>query len=386
MRRMTSKGLSRFIFSSIVGIGAAAQPASAVITDAPPPAKPSKIKVETYAGGLEQPWGMQFLPDGRLLVTERPGRMRLVTKDGRLSSPIAGVPEVAAVGQGGLLDVLLAPDFEKSRTIYFSYGEPREGGTNGTSVARAKLVFDGDGGKLEDVNVIFRQQPAADSGHHFGSRLVWAKDGTLFVTTGDRNSLRDQSQNPANDIGKIIRINADGSIPADNPKLDGWAPEVWSIGHRNVQGAALRPDTGTLYSVEHGAQGGDELNHPEAGKNYGWPVITYGIDYSGAKIGEGSEKAGMEPAVYYWVPSIATSGLAFYTGDLFPDWKGNAFVGGLAGTQVQRLVLEGNDVVAAETLLEDQGKRIRDVRQGPDGALWLLTDDSGEVLRVTPAQ
>jgi glucose/arabinose dehydrogenase len=247
-------------------------------------------------------------------------------------------------------------------------------------------VFDGDGGKLEDVKVIFRQEPAAKSGHHFGSRLVWAKDGTLFVTTGERNNLRDQSQNPANDIGKVIRINADGTTPSDNPKLEGWAPEVWSIGHRNMQGAALRPETGTLYVVEHGAQGGDELNHPEAGKNYGWPVITYGIDYSGAKIGEGSEKAGMEPAVYYWVPSIATSGLAFYTGDLFPDWKGNAFVGGLAGTQVQRLVFEGNEVVAAETLLEDQGKRVRDVRQGPDGALWLLTDDSGEVLRVTPGQ
>jgi glucose/arabinose dehydrogenase len=383
---MTSKGLSRLIFSIIAGIAAAAPPALAVLTDAPPPAKPGKIKVETYAGGLENPWGMQFLPDGRLLVTERPGRMRLITKDGRLSPPITGVPEVAAVGQGGLLDVLLAPDFEKTQTIYFSYGEPRAEGKNGTTVARAKLVFDGDGGKLENVNVIFRQQPAAASGHHFGSRLVWAKDGTLFVTTGERNSLRDQSQNPANDIGKVIRINADGSVPADNQKLEGWAPEVWSIGHRNVQGAALRPDTGTLYTVEHGAQGGDELNHPEPGKNYGWPIITYGIDYSGAKIGEGSEKPGMEPAVYYWVPSIATSGLAFYTGDLFPDWKGDAFVGGLAGTQVQRLVLEGDNVVSAETLLEDQGKRIRDVRQGPDGALWLLTDDSGEVLRVTPAQ
>jgi glucose/arabinose dehydrogenase len=385
MQRMTSKRLRRFVMYTLVGMGAAAQPALAVITDAPPPAKPSKIKVETYAGGLEHPWGMQFLPDGRLLVTERPGRMRIVTKDGRLSPPLAGVPEVAAVGQGGLLDVLLAPDFEKSRIIYFSYGEPRGEDKNGTSVARAKLVLEGDGGKLEDVKVIFRQEPPAKSGHHFGSRLVWAKDGTLFVTTGERNILRDQSQNPANDIGKVIRINADGSIPADNPKLEGWAPEVWSIGHRNMQGAALRPDTGTLYVVEHGAQGGDELNHPEPGMNYGWPVITYGIDYTGEKIGDGSEKAGMEPAVYYWVPSIATSGLAFYTGDLFPDWKGNAFVGGLAGTQVQRLVFEGNDVVAAETLLEDQGKRIRDVRQGPDGALWLLADDSGEVLRVTPA-
>lgn len=382
MTRSSLRNLALCLAAAAIG----ASPASAVITDAPPPQKPSKIKVETFATGLEHPWGMQFLPDGRLLVTERPGRMRLISKDGKLSPAILdGLPEVAAFGQGGLLDVLLSPDFEASRIIYISYGEPRENGENGTTVARAKLVPDGDGAKLEDLKVIFRQQPAAKSGHHFGSRLVWAKDGTLFITTGERNSLRAQSQNPANDIGKVIRIKPDGTIPDDNPKLPGWAPEVWSIGHRNIQGAALRPDTGKLYTVEHGAQGGDELNHPEPGKNYGWPIITYGIDYSGAKIGEGSEKAGMEPAVYYWVPSIATSGLAFYNGNLFPEWKGNAFVGGLAGTQVQRLVFEGDDVVAAETLLEDQGKRIRDVRQGPDGALWLLTDDTGEVLRVVPA-
>jgi glucose/arabinose dehydrogenase len=370
-----------------VALSFASSHAGAAITDAPAPDKPSKIKVETFATGLEHPWGLQFLPDGRLLVTERPGSMRLVTKDGKLSEPIAGVPEVAAEGQGGLLDVLLAPDFAQSGTIYFSYGEPRGGGKNGTSVARAKLVLDGEGGRLEDVKVIFRQEPATKSGYHFGSRLVWAKDGTLFVTTGERNMLRQESQNPANHIGKVIRINPDGTVPDDNPKLPGWAPEVWSIGHRNIQGAALRPDTGELYEVEHGAQGGDELNRPEKGKNYGWPIITYGIDYSGAKIGEGlTAKEGMEQAVYYWVPSIATSGLAFYTGDLFPDWKGNAFVGGLGGAQIQRLVMDGNEVVAAETLLEDEGKRIRDIRQGPDGALWVLTDDTGEVLRITPAE
>ena len=383
---MLSKSLCSLVFCIAIGIAAGIQPAAAVPTNAPPPAKPSTIKVETFAQGLDHPWGMQFLPDGRLLVTERLGRMRLIAKDGKLSPAILeGLPEVAAVGQGGLLDVLLAPDFAKSGVIYLSYGEPRGDGKNGTSVARAKLIFDGDGARLEDVKVIFRQQPAANSGHHFGSRLVWAKDGTLFVTTGERNKLRDQSQNPANDLGKIVRINADGSIPADNPNLPGWAPEVWSIGHRNAQGAALRPDTGQLYIVEHGAQGGDELNHPEAGKNYGWPVITYGIDYSGAKIGEGSEKEGMEPAVYYWMPSIATSGLAFYTGDLFPNWKGNAFVGGLKGTRVVRLIFDGDEVVAHEELLMNEGKRIRDVRAGPDGALWLLTDDTGEVLRVVPA-
>ncbi len=364
-----------------------AEPAAAVITDAPAPPEPSKIKVETFAQGLEHPWGLQFLPDGRLLVSERPGRLRLVSKDGKLSKPIAGVPEVAAVGQGGLLDVLLAPDFDKTGTIYFSYGEPRGGGKNGTSVARAKLVLNGGEGKLEDVKVIFRQQPAADSSLHFGSRLVWARDGTLFITTGERNILRQQAQNPANDLGKVIRINPDGSIPDDNPKLPGWAPEVWSIGHRNMQGAALRPETGEIYTIEHGARGGDELNRPEKGKNYGWPIITYGIDYSGAKIGEGiAAKKGMEQAVYYWVPSIATSGLTFYTGDLFPDWKGNAFVGGLAGAQIARLVFNGDDVVAEETLLRNEGKRIRDVRSGPDGALWVLTDDTGEVLRVVPAR
>jgi aldose sugar dehydrogenase len=361
-------------------------PAAAVITNAPAPAEPSKIKVESIAKGLEHPWGLQFLPDGRMLVTERPGRLRIVGKDSKLSKPIAGVPEVAAVGQGGLLDVLLAPDFDKTGTIYFSYGEPRGWFKNGTSVARARLVTESDGGHLENVKVIFRQQPAVNNGLHFGSRLVWARDGTLFVTTGERYKLRAEAQNPANDLGKIIRINPDGSAPADNPRLPGWAPEVWSIGHRNVQGAALRPGTGQLYTVEHGAQGGDELNHPEKGKNYGWPIITYGIDYDGSKIGEGSEKPGMEPAVYYWKPSIATSGLAFYTGDLFPAWKGNAFVGGLAGQHIERLVFDGDKVVAAEKLLVDREKRVRDIRQGPDGALWVLTDeDDGEILRITPA-
>jgi aldose sugar dehydrogenase len=370
----------------LAGAACAAGPAAAAITNAPAPAEPSRIKGESIAKGLEHPWGLQFLPDGRMLVTERPGRLRIVGKDGKLSKPIAGVPEVAVVGQGGLLDVLLAPDFDKTGTIYLSYGEPRGWFQNGTSVARAKLVTEGDGGHLEDVKVIFQQQPAANSGLHFGSRLVWARDGTLFVTVGERFKLRAEAQNPANDLGKIIRINPDGSAPADNPRLPGWAPEVWSIGHRNVQGAALRPDTGQLYTVEHGAQGGDELNHPEKGKNYGWPIITYGIDYDGSKIGEGSEKPGMEPAVYYWKPSIATSGLAFYTGDLFPAWKGNAFVGGLAGQHIERLVFDGDKVVAAEKLLVDREKRIRDIRQGPDGALWALTDeDDGEILRISPA-
>ena len=355
-------------------------------TNSAPPAKPTKVSVESVAKGLENPWGMQFLPDGRLLVTERPGRMRIVSKDGTLSEPIAGVPEVAAYGQGGLLDVLLAPDFDKTGTIYFSYGEPREGDKNATSVARAKLVQEGDGGRLEDVEVIFRQEPSMKSKFHFGSRLVWAPDGTLFITTGDRNHLKDEAQNPANTIGKVIRINPDGSIPDDNPRLEGWAPEVWSIGHRNIQGAAIRPETGQLYTNEHGPRGGDELNLTEKGKNYGWPVITYGINYDGTIITDLTEKEGMEQPVYYWVPSIATSGLAFYDGDLFPEWKGNAFVGGLGAERLERLVLDGDKVIAAEVLLNGRGDRIRDVRQGPDGALWLLTDHkNGEVLRVVPA-
>lgn len=363
-----------------------AAPVSADQTNAPPPPTPSKVKVETIAEGLASPWGLQFLPDGRALITEKPGTLRIVTKDGKTSEAIAGPPKVQDIDQGGLLDVRLAPDFATSNIIYLSYTEARDDGKNGTSVASAKLALAGDGGKLEDVKVIFRQQPGHEGGYHFGSRIVPASDGTLFVTLGERNFLRKEAQNPGNHIGKIVRINADGTPAASNPKQDGWAPEIWSIGHRNVQGAALDPATGELWTVEHGARGGDELNKPQAGKNYGWPIITHGVDYSGAKIGEGKEKAGLEQPVYYWVPSIATSGLTFYTGDLFPDWKGNLFVGGLKATQLQRLVIKDGQVVNAEVLLKDQEERIRDVRQGPDGALWVLTDDTnGKLLRLTPA-
>ena len=360
-------------------------PAAAEETNAPAPATPSKVKVETIAEGLANPWALQFLPDGRALITEKPGTLRIVGKDGSKSDAIAGPPNVVDIDQGGLLDVRLAPDFGTSGTIYLSYAEARDGNKNGTSVASAKLVLDGKGGKLDDVKVIFRQEPAYASGYHFGSRIVIANDGTLFVTLGERNFLRAEAQNPANHIGKVVHINADGSPAGNNPKLPGWAPEVWSIGHRNIQGAALDPATGELWTVEHGAKGGDELNTPKAGKNYGWPIITYGVDYSGAKIGEGKAKDGMEQAIYYWVPSIATSGLTFYTGDLFPEWKGNLFVGGLKATQLQRLVLKDGAVVAAEILLKDEGDRIRDVRQGPDGALWVLTDDQdGKLLRLSP--
>jgi glucose/arabinose dehydrogenase len=297
------------------------------------------------------------------------------------------VPKVYASGQGGLLDVQVGPDFASSGAVYLSYADPRDGGRNGTSVARGRLVMDGDGGRLEDVKVIFRQEPSYSSGNHFGSRIVFARDGSMFVTLGDRYSARDEAQNPANHLGKLVRIMPDGTPYAGNPKKPGWRPEIWSIGHRNVQGAALNPETGKLWTAEHGARGGDEINIPEAGKNYGWPVITYGRDYSYMKIGEGTAKPGLEQPVYYWDPSIAPSGAAFYTGILFPEWKGNLFVGALAGTALHRLVLDGDKVVGEEKLLTDLGERIRDVRNGPDGAIWLLTDHpEGRVLRVVPAR
>ncbi len=359
-------------------------PALAVQTKAPA-APRTAITVNSIAKGLNHPWGLQFLPDGRMVVSERAGPIRIVARDGKISPPIAGVPKADVRGQGGMLDVALAPDFATSGLLFFSLSEPRGGSRNGTSVGRGRLVLDGNGGRLEDVKIIFQQDPAYASTMHFGSRLVFDRGGNLFVTTGDRYSARNEAQNPANHLGKVIRITADGKAPADNPKLEGWRPEIWSIGHRNGQAAALHPESGKLWTVEHAARGGDELNIPEKGKNYGWPIITYGRDYSGAKIGEGTAKAGLEQPVYYWDPSPAPSGATFYTGDLFPGWKGNLLVGALAGQALHRLVLDGEQVVAEEILLNDRA-RIRDVRQGPDGAVWLLTDDpQGEVLRVAPA-
>jgi glucose/arabinose dehydrogenase len=371
--------------ASLASLLALSTSVSAQITKAPAVKTKQAIKVETFAKGLVHPWGMAFLPDGRLLVTERPGRVRIVGKDGRLSAPLRGVPKVYASGQGGLLDVQIGPDFATSGAVYLSYADPRDGSRNGTTVARGKLVGEGDGGRLDDVKVIFRQEPSYSSGQHFGSRIVFTRDGSLFVTLGDRYSARDEAQNPANHLGKLVRLMSDGSPYAGNPKKTGWRPEIWSIGHRNVQGAALHPQTGKLWTIEHGARGGDEINVPEAGKNYGWPVITYGRDYSFLKIGEGTAKPGLEQPIYYWDPSIAPSGAAFYTGDRFPEWKGNLFVGALAGQALHRLVLDGEKIVGEEKLLADLGERIRDVRNGPDGALWLLTDSpEGRVLRVVP--
>lgn len=339
--------------------------------------------------GLENPWSLAFLPDGRMLVTERPGRLRLLSAEGELGEPLGGVPKVAARGQGGLLDVLPSPDFASTGLIYLSYSEPRGGDQNGTSVLRARLKSSGLSGSLEETKVIFRQQPAVDSGHHFGSRLVWARDGTLFVSLGDRGSERDSAQTLDNHLGKLLRIRADGSVPPDNPFVNrpGAKPEIWSYGHRNQQGAALHPVSGAIWTHEHGPQGGDEVNAPKAGRNYGWPAITYGREYSGLEVGEGiHEHEGMEQPLHYWVPSIAPSGMAFYTHDRVPAWKGSLFVASLKLGQLSRLTLDGEKVVGEERLLEGLNRRLRDVRQGPDGALYLLTDDAeGAILRLAPA-
>lgn len=348
-----------------------------------PPPTPGVVQAETFVDGLEHPWALAFLPDGRLLVTERPGRLRVVSGPGRLSEPVRGVPEVYASGQGGLLDVAIDPKFAENRRIYLSYAEPGDGGA-GTAVARARFAED----RLEDVQVIYRQQPKVRSRNHFGSRLVFAPDGTLFVTQGDRFDYSEAAQDLSNHIGKIVRIRPDGSVPPDNPFVgkSGARPEIWSYGHRNVQAAALDPRTGRLWTVEHGARGGDELNQPQAGRNYGWPVISYGVHYSGLKIGEGTAKPGMEQPVYYWDPVIAPSGATFYRGDAFPGWKGSLLVGSLRGALV-RLVIENGKVAREERYLAELGERIRDVQEGPDGLIYVVTDASrGRVLRVQPAR
>jgi glucose/arabinose dehydrogenase len=343
------------------------------------------IQVETVAAGLSHPWALAFLPNGRLLVTERPGRMRIVARDGKLSSPLGGVPPVFVQSQGGLHDVVLDRDYAQNQTIYFCYAEPASG-RGRTALARARLVDEGSP-RLADVKVIFRQEGPLSSGNHFGCRIVQTPDRNLFLTLGEHFTDRNEAQNLANHLGKIVRIRPDGSVPDDNPFVarQGAKPEIWSYGHRNAQGAALNPASGKLWEHEHGPRGGDEINIPAAGKNYGWPVIGYGIDYNGAKIHASTEKAGMEQPIKYWVPSIAPSGMAFYTGDLFPAWRGNLFVGALAGQALVRLELDGEKVGNEERLLHDLGERIRDVRAGPDGALWLATDNSaGRILRVTP--
>lgn len=373
---MMRTSLALFIALGVVACSPGKSPAAAEQA----PSQHGALEVVTVAEGLEHPWGLAFLPDGRRLVTERPGRLRIIDAEGNVSEPVSGLPEIYVRGQGGLLDVVVDPDFATTPWIYFSFSEPGgEGG--GTAVGRGKLVETG----LEEVEVIFRQEPKLDAGQHFGSRLVFDRDGRLYITSGDRGNW-DNVQRLDRGQGKIFRIERDGSIPADNPfvgRKDAIAA-IWSYGHRNAQGAALHPGTGELWQTEHGARGGDELNIARAGLNYGWPAITLGVNYNGQPIGTGrAEASGMEQPIHHWTPSIAPSGLAFYTADRFPQWKDNLFVGALAFQRVVRLKLDGEKIVEEEALLTDLGERIRDVRVGLDGYLYLLTDAAnGKLLRV----
>lgn len=340
------------------------------------------FKLVEVAGGLDSPWSLAFLPGGDILVTEKPGRLRLI-RDGKLRpEPIEGLPEIEEVGQGGLLDVALHPDFAENRILYISYAG-KQGGHYGTEVARLRLVED----RLEGTDVLLVLQPKSGGGRHFGSRLVFDRQGLLYVTSGDRGDP-DKSQDRGNMYGSVLRVRDDGEVPADNPFVGqaGVRPEIFSYGHRNPQGLARRPGTDQIWAVEHGPRGGDELNLIRAGVNYGWPVITYGRSYAGFSIGEGKEKEGMAQPAKYWVPSISPSGLTFYDGAAFPQWQGNLFLGALSGEILVRLELEGDKVVHEERLLEDFGARIRDVRQGPDGFLYILTDSGdGQLLRLEPA-
>ena len=356
------------------------------------------VRVQTVASGLQHPWSVAFLPEGRFLLTERPGQLRIVGADGKASAPIGGVPSVAASGQGGLLDVIVDSDFARNRTLYFCYSEPAaSGNANSTALARATLAP--DDARLENLKIIFSQKPKVASSAHFGCRIVESRspglsgeaDGMLFLTLGERFVRPGDAQKLDNHHGKLVRINKDGTVPKDNPFLAqaGALPEIWSYGHRNVQGATLTPD-GTLWTHEHGPQGGDEINLPKAGANYGWPVITYGENYGGGKIGDGlTAKAGMEQPLHYWVPSIAPSGMAFLTSERYGRaWQGNLFVGSLKFGYLDRIELSApyaGTVVREHKLLAGVGERIRDVRQGPDGLLYVLTDSSdGKLIRLLP--
>ncbi len=371
------------IICSLAGLLAAGCAVAA--PEGPVQSEKARFRVDEVAGGLEHPWGLAFLPNGDMLVTERPGRLRLI-EGGRLrAAPVPGLPEVHARGQGGLLDVALDPDFARNRTIYLSYSHGAKGATT-TRVARATFSPDG----LADPQVIFEAQPLIGSSMHFGSRLAFARDGTLFVTVGERSSEREQAQNLGSHLGKVMRINRDGSVPADNPFVGraGALPEIYSYGHRNPQGLALDPTTGVMWEQEHGARGGDEVNLLKPGANYGWPDVAFGVNYDGTTIGTGRTTApGIEPPLFYWDPSIAPSGMAFYQGDRFPGWRGDVLVGALGFQLVSRLDLDdAGRVVKEERLLEGELGRVRDVRTGPDGLVYLLTDeDPGGLYRLEPA-
>jgi glucose/arabinose dehydrogenase len=362
------------------------RPAFAGQTRACAAPRSAPVKVTVLATGLVRPWAVEPLPDGSLLVTEKPGRMRIVSATGSLGAPLIGVLPVDARGQGGLLDVALSPGFANDRTLYWSYSEPRSGG-NGTSVAKG--VLSADRSRLEQVSVILRTSPTYDGDKHYGSRLAFGPDGMLYVTTGERSdrATRPQAQQLNSHLGKVLRIRPDGSVPPDNPFVgrDGARPEIWSLGQRNIQAAAFDA-RGALWVVEMGARGGDELNLIEKGRNYGWPLIAYGEEYSGLSIGDGATaRDGLTQPVYYWDPVIAPSGAQWYSGDLFPAWKGQLLVGSLRDRKLVRLVIENQRVVGEEWLLADRGKRVRDVRQDAAGALYLVTDEEdGELWKLTP--
>jgi glucose/arabinose dehydrogenase len=380
---MRLKSFPRAVCAAVVALVSAAGCVSA--TDLPVQrSERHAFRVVQFADGLAHPWGLAFLPDRRILVTEREGGLRLFEASGAGGGDVSGIPEFYASGQGGLLDVALHPDFASNGLIYLSYAGRGAGGV-GTEVARARLT----GNTLTELKVIFRQQPKVSGGRHFGSRLAFAPDGTLFVSLGDRGGYMREAQNPENHIGTVVRLNDDGSVPADNPFVGrpGVRPEIYSYGHRNVQGMALRPGTDVIWAHEHGPRGGDEVNILRPGRNYGWPAITYGIDYSGAVISDKTAAPGMEQPVVYWVPSIAPSGMDFYDGDRFPNWRGDLFVGALAGSHLRRLTLDGDKVTGQEVLLEDLGERIRAVKSGPDGLIYVLTDSyDGQLLRLEPAE
>jgi glucose/arabinose dehydrogenase len=367
--------------------GADFKPAFPEQTRAPAIQTKTPLQVTTIASGLDKPWAIAFLPDGRMLVTEKPtGKLYVVASDGKRSPAVGGLPRVDGRNQGGLLDVEVAPDFARSGLVYWTYYEPREGG-NGLAVARARFV-DGAQPRVDGVEVVFRMQPTLESTLHAGGRLVFAPDGTMFVTLGERSIMagRVQARDLGSHFGKIVRIHPDGAVPKDNPFAgrSGARPEIWTLGHRNVLAAAL-DGRGRLWVTEMGPRGGDELNLVEKGKDYGWPTIGYGVEYSGAPIHASSQGPGMEQPVYYWDPVISPSGMVVYSGELFPEWRGNFFVGGLSSKALVRLAVDGDRVVGEERLLTDLGARIREVVQGPDGALYLLTDASdGKLLKVTP--